>query len=220
MHQEAAPAPEAQQCRQQLNGGAAKPNPNVGTKRRMSELCRKLALLNAPCLRNRLTICLRGRWEGRRSLPKSAKTWNRAKSWDEGSPKSTKNQRVKTGIIVSGCQAKIKCQQAQREPRLDLRSLQLLHQRTKNTTLSRSIPTRSTRGAKATLCGCEAKPVAQPRICPTVGESSHQLLRLPEDRANTRGEAGGGPATVRSANRPHVYHSSRNRESGFGRDQK
>ena len=132
MHQEAAPAPEAQQCRQQLKEEAAKPNPNVGTKRGMSELCRKLALLNAPCLRNRLTICLRGRWEGRRSLPKSAKTWNRAKSWDEGSPKSKKNQRVKTGIIVSGCQAKIKSQQAQREPRLDLRSLQLFAPTDKN----------------------------------------------------------------------------------------
>ena len=183
-------------------------------------MCRKLALLNAPCLRNRLTICLRGRWEGGRSPPKSTKTWNRPKSWNEGRPKSTKNQRVKTGIIVSGRHVKIKCQQAQRQPRLDLRSLQLLYQRTKMTTLSKSISTRSTRGAKATLCGCEAKPVAQPRICPTVGESSHQLLRLPEDRTNTRGEAGGGPATVRSATRPHVYHSSRSCESGFGRDQK
>ena len=43
--QEAAPAPEVQQCRPQLNEGAAKPNPNVGTKRRKSELCQKLALL-------------------------------------------------------------------------------------------------------------------------------------------------------------------------------
>ena len=45
MRQEAAPAPEVQQCRPQLNEGAAKPNPNVGTKRRMSEMCQKLAPL-------------------------------------------------------------------------------------------------------------------------------------------------------------------------------
>ena len=113
-----------------------------------------------------------------------------------------------------------KSQQAQRHPRLKLRSLQLKHQRTKMTTLSKSIPTRSTRGAKATLCGGEAKTVAQPRICPTVGESSCQPLRLPEDRTITRGEAGGGQATVRSANRHHEQHNSRGRESGDGRDQK
>ena len=45
MRQEAAPAPEVQRSRPQLNEGAAKPNPNVGTERRDSEMCQKLALL-------------------------------------------------------------------------------------------------------------------------------------------------------------------------------
>ena len=195
----------------------------MGAIRRKSELRRKLALLNAPCLRNRRTICLRGRWEGGRSLPKSDMTWKRAECWDEGRPRSTKNQRVKEGIIVSGPTNKNQTPAGaakSHSERSRLFQSAALAPTDKNDHIVQINHDPQHTGRQGNTGRGEAKTVAQPRICPTVGESSCQPLRLPEDRANTRGEAGGGQATVRSANRHHEQHNSRGRESGNGRDQK
>ena len=179
MRQEAAPAPEVQQCRPQLNEGAAKPNPNVGTKRRMTELCQKLAPLmrrvsevptelserevggraKAPPSRQRLGIALNAVTRGRCENVSAQHADQKARRTNR-SEKASLYENAKQEVNVPE-EAKVAALK-RRGPILN-GSLQSLHQRTKLTRLSKSITTRSTRGAKATLFGCGAKP-GEPEI--------------------------------------------------------